>query len=292
MQAPAETLLPLSLLLYNILFRWRYIPVAQPPWPQPLSAVSRAVIVDRDVKFMGISTRRQPASEPSPYGVCFQKTKKSARAAIFIRSFTGERGGRPSTSSTDPRSPGFNPSPPFQVLAIVPSLVLERLNRSVWAKSNNAISGRLRRELSELLFALLPPTTARAPAVTIIYEGRVPGIRYGVPPHVRGEVTCAEVTWPTRKRLEEGESGGRCKGVTTLVDTRSSYDVVGDHAARSLSISKPPSLWDDGPRAAFPVLHIRRTEGKTDLESSLYLRIMRPILSRRTGVHSPAYNFR
>lgn len=195
----------LFLSLCNVLFRWCCTPVAQPPWPQPLSAMSYAVIVDRDVKFMGISIWRQPASRRL---MAFRKTKKSARAAIFIRSFTAEREAALSTSSTDPRSPSFQPLSSFSgslPSTLVPALVLERLNRAAWAKSNNAISGRLRREAFEATFRASAADDHCSCASSHHYLW---GPRARHTTACRGEVTC-EVRSHAPRSHDQRKAGGR-----------------------------------------------------------------------------------
>lgn len=122
----------------------------------------------------------QPASEPSPYGArTFRKRKKSARAAIFIRSFTAVHEEPPLDVIDRLTFAQFQPLSSYSTLhpILLPyshpwSDLTEPPEPKVIMQYQDA--GSFRR-----YFSLLPNdySLARAPAVTIIYEDHVPSIR-------------------------------------------------------------------------------------------------------------------
>lgn len=138
-------------------------------------------------------------------------------------------------SSTEPRAHSFTPYPRSLNPRFHPP--------SARPKSNNAISGRLRRELSKLLFAFLPPTDSRASSHHYLWGLRAR--HTACPPHVWGHMHPGS----HGRRLEEGKSRW-CKEAGSAVDTRS-YDVI-----VPLTHLRGAATRDDGPRAAFYVVNI------------------------------------
>lgn len=169
------------------------------------------------------------AASGPPYGARDGKRRNRVRAAIFIRSFTAVR----RVAATRRR-----PNHVRTVSPLIPPFLGAR------PKSNNAISRRLRRELSKLLFALLPPTDSPSS------HHYLWGLRARhTACHLTCEVICGGVAWPAQQRLKEGESGW-CKGAGFAVDTRS-HDVI-----VPLTHLREAATRDDGPRATFYVVHI------------------------------------
>lgn len=158
-----------------------------PPWPQPLSAASHAVIVDRDVKFMG-NLHSAAASGP-PYGAGVGKRRnRYVRQSLSDLSPPNAKS-RSHPTSTEPRPHSFTPPPPppsyprsldprfcslLRSLAPDPKVIMQYRDDFVGS--------------SRSYFSLFCRRRTLAPVVTIIYEGCVPGIQCGPVSHVRGHM--------------------------------------------------------------------------------------------------------
>lgn len=120
----------------------------------------------------------------------------------------------PQPDVVGPRSHSFTPYPRSLNPRFHPPFVGAR------PKSNNAISERLRRELSQPLFAFLPPTDSRASSHHYLWGLRAR--HTACPPHVWGHMHRG--SHGQQQRLEEGKSRW-CKEAGFAVDTRS-HDMI------------------------------------------------------------------
>lgn len=158
---------------------------------QPLSAVSRVVIVDRDVKFM--RNLHSAAASGVPYGARIGKRRnRYVRQSLSDLSLPNEE---PAATRRQPNH--VRTVSPF--IPVYSTLVFTHRSpdlKVIMQYQDDFVGS------SRSYFSLFYRRRTLAPVVTIIYEGCVPGIQRA---HLTCEVTCTGVAWPAaaaRRRQE------------------------------------------------------------------------------------------